>query len=266
MNTLQRIQQKFQSYLLNNAKKKPLTRYLSLPHQGELDQRLMVYANAYRYRLLEVLEKDYPLLSQWLGEEFIEIAFAYIEMYPSQHVIIIEFGQRFPEFLAQTQPYAAYPYLAELAQLLRALNRAVLQTPTAVCMTRADLTAVPISDWADLRFALHPSVQFLSFTWNTLAIHQALTQKKAMPKVCSDAQKCIVWCKQLQGYYLVVTEREYFVMQACQHALCFSELCNRVTERYFVSDPDAATLWIAQFLSRVVDEQLFVTTTEVTTW
>src|SRR5690242_17143101 len=68
--------------------------------------RLAIYADAYRLRLIEALESNYPVLAQLLGtDQFATIARYYIEAHPSQHYSIRWFGHRLAEFLNTTRSH-----------------------------------------------------------------------------------------------------------------------------------------------------------------
>lgn len=68
-------------------------------------ERLEVYANAYRARLLEVLIGEYPALIHAIGEEvFVELANGYLEAHPPGSYTLAALGRFFPDYLAGTRP------------------------------------------------------------------------------------------------------------------------------------------------------------------
>ncbi len=68
-------------------------------------ERLEVYANAYKARLLEVLIGEYPALVHALGEEvFVGLASGYLEEHPPCSYTLADLGRSFPDYLAQTRP------------------------------------------------------------------------------------------------------------------------------------------------------------------
>lgn len=74
-------------------------------HSQTSIQRLEVYSNAYKARLLEVLIGDYPALVHAIGEEvFIGLASAYLEGHPPTSYTLTELGRFFPEYLARSRP------------------------------------------------------------------------------------------------------------------------------------------------------------------
>jgi len=88
-------------------------------------RRLDIYASGYVLRLLECLKSDYPGLLAFMGEEAFEaFAKAYIVSLPPQSWSLFYLGQRFPQFLRDTQPASATPdALMELPAEIAALER-----------------------------------------------------------------------------------------------------------------------------------------------
>ena len=91
MHNLLCIQASFQDYLLTGD--------LSIMSAIVSDirdakQRLEVYFNAYRIRLIDVLKADYPKLRLYMGdEEFEKLSLAYLKAFPSEHFSVRYLGQ-----------------------------------------------------------------------------------------------------------------------------------------------------------------------------
>jgi hypothetical protein len=74
------------------------------PPNGTLHERLRVYADGYRERLLECLRTEYPGLQALLGNDlFTFFARAYIAQHPPHTRTLYDLGAGFPAFLARTQ-------------------------------------------------------------------------------------------------------------------------------------------------------------------
>jgi len=68
-------------------------------------ERLSVYANAYYARLLECLGDSFPVLKRTVGEEaFNDLAFAYLQDYPSRSYTLSRLADDFPRYLEETRP------------------------------------------------------------------------------------------------------------------------------------------------------------------
>ncbi len=251
MPTLANLQQAFQSHLLKDDES--IIQELIWPVNGLLGDRLDVYANAYRWRLIDALEKEYGLLHTYLGDDqFGELAEAYIDEYPSRFYSISGFTRQLPQFLLTLQPEKAY--LSELAGLIRALSQS-LEAEDVPFLKPTTLAEMPIQNWPSLVFKYHPSVQYLTFQWNTFELWKSLVQKTAHPQLLQKNSYCIVWRKQLQSYANSLTEQEAVAFQALQLGSCFAESCEAVAAGC-TKEAEAATL-VANCITRWLHDHLF---------
>lgn len=82
--------------------------------------RVSVYVSGYRQRLLECLQKEFPILRRLIGEHpFDLLARAYVETNPSQSYTLFAFGAGFATYLEARQP----PGLGDIAGMPAALAR-----------------------------------------------------------------------------------------------------------------------------------------------
>src|SRR6267378_2459319 len=113
---LRQLQQDLQSHLLGEASSISEA-IVDAPPLAVAD-RLGIYRNAYRVRLIEALDDTYPILHAVLGDEvFVALGEAFVTAHPSVHRSIRWYGGELSEFLRQRAPYAEQPILAELALL-----------------------------------------------------------------------------------------------------------------------------------------------------
>lgn len=119
--------------------------------------RLAIYANGYRLRLLECLQSEFSALQRLLGEAlFTGFALDYLRAQPSTSYTLHDLGARFPEHLARTRPDAAerepwIDFMIDLARLER-LIREVYDgpgderlPPDAACAAARSLRLVRLS-------------------------------------------------------------------------------------------------------------------------
>jgi hypothetical protein len=238
MSVLANLQEALQSHLLKEDES--ILAQLICPVNGQIDERLAVYANGYRWRLIDALHKEYGLLHTHLGDEcFTELSEAYIDEYPSRFYSISDFTKQLPTFLVSYQPEHAY--WSELAEIIRALSLS-LEAADVCLLNPSDLAEIPPQNWPSLCFKVHPSVHYLTLQWNTFAIWKALVQKTGLPTLSKENSHCIVWRKELQSYANSLTESEAIVFQAFQAGYCFADVCETVYTRGLASETAAATL------------------------
>ena len=134
--------------------------------KADAAERVRVYVEAYRLRLLEVLQDNYTGLHGLLGDdEFDRLGRAYIDARPSTHPSVRWFSRHLEDFLRHTEPYDTHPYLAEMAAFEWAQGL-VFDAADEPIAGLESLATVPPEAWAGLRFSPHAAVQRLSLEWN----------------------------------------------------------------------------------------------------
>jgi hypothetical protein len=138
-------------------------------------ERVEIYAEGYRARLVECLADDYPALRYVLGIEAFE-AFArdYVAAHPSRSPSLNAYGKHFAAFCRRSAaPWA--PFAAELARLEWALVEAVHAPSTSRFEPRA-LASVPGDAWNDVRFVASPTLRVLRFRYPVNAFFQSFRE------------------------------------------------------------------------------------------
>jgi hypothetical protein len=213
--------------------------------------RLSLYANGYVVRLIEVLENDYPVLKEFLGEEaFFELCRLYIARHPSKFASLRWFGQHLPAFLRGEAPYDQTPYLAELAQLEWTLVDA-FNASDQVSIEEGDVARVPVEKWPELSFAFHPSVHVFSYYWNILPLWQAHKEQKPFPDVekLPAQESCLVWRRQLNTFFRTLPKDEAELLGAACQGADFSQLCELLSEDMReIQDPQEIPMRAASLL------------------
>jgi len=119
--------------------------------------RLRIYRNTLYGTLTNALRLSYPAVHRLVGAEFFEAAAQkFIEDAPPRSAYLDEYGAAFPDFLVQFPAAASVVYLADVARLERAVNRA-LHAPDARPLDAVALLGVQQEDHPRVRFVPHPS-------------------------------------------------------------------------------------------------------------
>ncbi|MHB1871363.1 MAG: HvfC/BufC N-terminal domain-containing protein [Steroidobacteraceae bacterium] len=134
------------------------------------EARFAVYRNNVAASLIECLQASYPAIERLLGEAcFREAARQFVAETPPRSPVMLEYGAGFAEFLAQLEPLAALPYLADVARIERAWLEAY-HAAEASALDPAALAAVPEHRAGDLCLTLHPSVRIVQSAFPALTI------------------------------------------------------------------------------------------------
>ena len=228
---LRRLQQDLQSHLLGGDESAIAAAIVDAPPLP-IAERLGIYRNAYRVRLIEALDETYPVLHAVLGDEvFYTLGEEFVAAHPSVYRSIRWYGSELAEFLGQAPPYAEQPILAELALLEWTLAE-VFDSADAEPVQRAALSAVDPSAWSELQFEFHPSLRRLFLQWNTAAVWQAMSRDEAPPEPCCAElpMPWLLWRRDLQNYFRSMPADEAAALDAALDGADFVQICETLAE------------------------------------
>jgi hypothetical protein len=216
--------------------------------------RLAIYGDAYRLRLIEALEGNYPILSELLGaDDFAVQSRRYIDKHPSQHFSIRWFGHRFAEFFSDTQ--SDQPWLADLARWEWATAHA-FDAANATLLTLNDLAAIAPSEWASLSLRVHPSLTHLQVNSNCVAIVKASAAEIPLPTpVREESTEWCIWREDLNVRYRSLDAVEASAVVVAKHGATFGELCEQLATQM---PSDAVPSQAASFLKRWIEDQWLI--------
>ena len=250
---LAQLQNDFQAYLLDCEAGLAFKSQIIDDAKVGATKRLNIYADAYRFRIIEALATAYPKLQVMLGDDlFDKTARDYIDLYPSTYRNMRWVGDKMTIHLQNTLPQ--HPIAAEMATFEWALGLAFDATD-ALILTLQDLAAIPPENWADLRFKFHPSVQLLALKCNVLLVWQALNAAEAPPAAAQIKEPCLVWRKELNSHYRSLDLAEYAAIQQLIAGASFGELCEKLQENLDEEQADNESMaQAAQYLAGWLNE------------
>lgn len=254
MSALAALQARFQSFLLDGDH--GIEALTVGSEQLPARQRLAVYGNAYRLRLLEVLADDYPGLHGMIGDHAFEaLGTAYIDACPSVHPSVRWFGRRLGVFLRNTEPYREQPLLAEMAEFEWAQGE-VIDAADSSAVTPVDLGALAPEAWPGMRIVFQPALRRLDLGWNVPALWQAVADECDAPPVPErfDAPVgWLLWRKDLAVHWRSLDHDERWTLDAAGDGLTFAELCEGLLAR---THDDQVPARAAGYLKRWVTDEL----------
>lgn len=217
-------------------------------------RRLAVYTDAYRLRLLEILEGDFPALAAWLGPQaFGAIGRAYIAAHPSDTRSVRWYGRHLGPFLDRHAPER--PLLAELARFDWARGLA-FDAADDEPLEIGEVAAIPPASWPGLRLGLAASVQRLDLGCEIPAAYPELLSGRRPDTIACAAQRApwVLWRRDLVVQWRALEPDEAATLDAAAAGARFGELCECLAAR---SVEDAA-LRAAGMLKRWIADGLVV--------
>lgn len=228
--TLAQLQYSLQGYVLNQHNH---TDGLTIETAAfSQQQRLSIYHDAYRLRLIDALQNDYPALQLTLGEEtFSELMLEYIARHPSQHPSLRWFGEKLPEFLRTHVAWQDRVATCELAMFEWAQIMA-FDADNSIPATLDDLRTLPHSHWPSLQLTFQPGLQIINFISNVTSVWNALIKEGVHidMQVAIEKQAWLIWRMDLQVAYRPLDKMEAWCMQAFLRNENFTKVCESLCE------------------------------------
>jgi len=255
MSPLRGLQADFKSFLLRGDERM-LERVVGSA-KVSAPRRLAIYYDAYRLRLLEALDSNYPVLHAWMGDdEFEKLGLAYLDTHPSTHFSIRYFGHRLPEYLASAETYRDQPFLGEMAALEWAMSEA-FDAPDSPGVGLDAMASIPPQAWPEMRMALHASVRRLDLRWNAPAIWKAIKEEQAPeePGAGEWPQPWLVWRQDLKIFFRSLSVDEAWAIDAVHQDASFASICEGLVEWI---DAQNVALHAAGLLKRWITDGMIV--------
>ncbi len=231
--------------------------YLDAPPKGTVADRVAIYANGFYARLEETLMSDYSTLAAVMGDDqFSQMSETYTHTYPSYNYSLNNFGENLSQFLTETLPYKKNPYLAEIAAFEWAEYQAIV-AHDANLLSVAELQSLPLSQWPEMRFHLHPSCKILTMHWNSLALIKASRNNKSIPspKKLQTPQCVMIWRRQLEVRYCKLESSELTMLNAIIQEASFMNICEILSHQM---PEDEVASYLVKELHAWIQENCFI--------
>jgi hypothetical protein len=133
-------------------------------------KRFNIYRNNVFAGLGDTLHARFPVVGRLVGDAFFRaMASAFIAAHPPCSPALLDYGEAFPDFVADFEPAQALPYLADVARL-EWLRHAAYHAADAEPMDGARLAAVPADDLAGVMLQLHPAAGLIASAYPVFSI------------------------------------------------------------------------------------------------
>ena len=268
---LAELQSLFQAAVLTgDAEDGALLDVVAPPREADRPTMMGVYVNAYRLRLAEFLDEDFPALRVLLGDDDFEaLVEAYIDENPSRLRNARWYATRLPEFMRESENWSANALAIGLALFERALTDAydAADAPAQSIETLAEFSP---QDWPLLGFTFHPSLRLIEVAAGVLDAYAAATadeqdEERAdeedegaledRPSDASESETIAIWRADLDPAYRQLDPDEYLALFEAMAGQSFGDICQLVA---FQNEGQSATERLARFLVTWFSEGLVI--------
>jgi hypothetical protein len=269
---LAELQSLFQSAVLSgDAEDGAILDVVAPPRDADRPTMMGVYVNAYRLRLAEFLDEDYPALRVLLGDdEFEALVEAYIDENPSRLRNARWYTTRLPEFMQESENWSANALAIGLALFERALTDAydAADAPARSIETLAEFSP---QDWPRLGFTFHPSLRLIEVATGVLDAYVAASadedeeaaradeeDESALedrPSDASESETIAIWRADLDPAYRQLDPDEHLALFEAMAGQSFGDICQLVA---FQNEVQSTTERLARFLVTWFSEGLVI--------
>ena len=270
---LAELQSLFQAAVLTgDAEDGALLDVVAPPREADRPTMMGVYVNAYRLRLAEFLDEDFPALRVLLGDDDFEaLVEAYIDENPSRLRNARWYTTRLPEFMQESENWSANALAIGLALFERALTDAydAADAPAQSIETLAEFSP---QDWPRLRFTFHPSLRLIEVAAGVLDAYAAATADEQdeeaaradeedegaledRPSDASESETIAIWRADLDPAYRQLDPDEHLALFEAMAGQSFGDICQLVA---FQNEGQSATERLARFLVTWFSEGLVI--------
>jgi hypothetical protein len=179
-------------------------------------RRLGIYANNARVNFHESLQASFPAVLRLVGEEYFhQCAREYQKRYPSTCGDLQYTGTRLPDYLAELHVNDEFRYLGDVARL-EWLRQETLISADHRPLDFEKLAAIAPSEYAELRFRLHPSARLFDSEYPCWNIWQANVASDGEPEIIDlatgpDRLLLIRRTLQIEAHRLSHGERSFLI-------------------------------------------------------
>jgi hypothetical protein len=183
-------------------------------------ERVAIYRNMYRARLVDALRETFPNLARFLGEErFAALGGAYLAEHPSEHHDVGRVGRLLAPFLREF-PDPDRPDLSDLAELEWARNE-VFFAPESPAVGVEALTRLGV----DAQLRMVPSLRVVVLTHDATALWRRLESGASPDPVARGPATVAVWRRGFDVFHLALPPEEAAALHAALDGLPLRVIC-----------------------------------------
>lgn len=215
------------------------------------NERVQVYADAYFWRLFEVMVEQYEVTAWLMGSRhFHNFITDYVLANPSQNPDIRKFGDRLPQFLSDHAEAQRIEGIEDVAAVELAIMGSI-DAPNDDALPPTQLGEVPVQRWPGLRFELTRSSHVIRCRLPFPELWRSFSAKEDAPTDLRPAEgTLVVWREGHEVFQRACSPAEGRALQALARGQTFEQICD-VASGPLTTDATAqdVVVWLQQWLS-----------------
>ena len=240
----------------------PLATLIVSDERLPAEERLEVYANAYFYRIHDVLAEDFPTLAALLGaDDFHDLATSYLAVHPSTHPSLRHVGRSLSGFLAAHDAASSFrgrfPFAADCARF-EAATEDVFDAAEAPTASREALGQLAPEAWDRMQLKLRPSVRLLALDWPVHEARRAVREGEPLPQLSPAPTHLCLWRRDEQVVTRELEAEELLALRPLEAGIEFGALCARVAGDRGSGSEEEAVARVAGWLTGWTDAGLLL--------
>jgi hypothetical protein len=212
-------------------------------------ERVQIYRDAYRERLVECLIDDYPALEYALGSEvFAQLCREYIAAHPSRSPSLNFFGKRMAAFCRSREGWELRRFAGDLAALEWALVE-VLHAKFEPSVTQEALSRLTSAAWVQARFVPSQAVRVVRSHYPVNSYLQAF-RKDERPEIPAPRRAVtVVWRQDLTVWRRELDRLEANVLTRLLSGVPIARALRAIEGSAANRDPNPVAGWFRRWVS-----------------
>lgn len=205
-------------------------------------EQLSVYANAYRYRLYDVVAQDYPVLQHYLtAQPFADLISAFVADVLPDHFNIGRFALKLPAFVQKTLPNDGF------AQALCQLETTVAQMTDPAeteALDASHLHGLTAESIMDLTLYPRQALRLMQFDYQVNAYYQAVMDDETVVLPSQEALYLAVFRHEDVVWRMELESAEFALLSGLFHGATIGEALADMDE----SESDNITTYFSKWM------------------
>src|ERR1700687_657918 len=188
------------------------------------EQRVEIYANMYRWRLVDAIRADFPKLAQLLDEEFLPVCSEYLRDYPSDNPDIGKIGRCLPQFLKSRPAGNLRLDLADLAAL-EGGRCEVFSATNVPAVDQSKLTSISPQAFVSVRLSFVPALRALDFEHDVASLWAALEEDQPAVPPCKEPISIALWRQVFTVFHAALNPDEAVELRGAMAGEAMEQIC-----------------------------------------